>query len=112
MATKKKVTPGSKARTKSGTKKIARQRPFQTDDPIIIKPGGSLLIEIDKHFSQTHTPSNPKKKGHKHPDATRITQVVVFKGNGAVLNRFTVSNANADAFVQVCYDTPNGCDCA
>ena len=105
--------PVKSAAKSSKTTRAKPKKPFHTtqvDDPIIIKPGGSLVIEMDKNFRDAHTPSKPNKKGHKHPDATRITEVAILNKNGTAVKRFTVTDK--DAQVQICYLNPaNGCDC-
>jgi hypothetical protein len=110
MATKRRaVKSSSKARAREQSTSRVKHR-TQTDDPIIIKPGNSLVIEIDKNFRDAHNPGNPKKKGHKHPDATRVTWVRIFDEDGALLHEYEVTDETA--YVQVCYENPvNGCEC-
>lgn len=111
MATKK----AARKSTKTGSKKVAKRgvkgplHPNQVDEPIIIK-GGSLVIEMDKNFRSPHTPSHPRKKGHKHPDATRITYVVLLDRSGNEKDRMTATDRYDQ--VMVCYENPvNGCGC-
>ena|SRR6266498_3792708 len=92
MATKKTSAKQAKA-TKAGKNQL-----LQTDDPIIIKPGGSISIEFDDTFSRQPDPSNHRRK-HRHPTAAQLTQVVInYSGGGQ--DRF---NLAAGDWLQICY---------
>ena len=110
MATKKKAAGKQKAASKKaqGNTIKAPASPFQTDDPIIVKPGGSLTIEWDKAFDEVYDPGG-KKEGKKHKIATRLRQVVILDKAGKVKQRVSITDAEDQ--VMICYDTPNGCEC-
>lgn len=94
MAAKKTSTKQAKAtKPKAGKKQF-----LQTDDPIIIKPGGSISIEFDDTFSRQPDPSNHRRK-HRHPTASQLTQLVINYTGGAQ-DRF---NLAAGDWVQICY---------
>ena len=104
MATKKKP-----AKKKAAKKATTDKQMFQTDDPIIIKPGGSLLLECDKRFNKSHTPSSPKSKGHKHPNATHLVEIVILDKDGNAIDSIPITDPEYG--VAICYYTLNGCDC-
>jgi hypothetical protein len=84
--------------------------PKQVDDPIIVKPGGSLLIEMDVNFRDPHDPKPGKKKGHKHPNATQITYVLIKDKHDKLKTKIEITDK--DDQVVICYkNSVNGCDC-
>lgn len=109
----KKATPKSSKRssTKIEIRKTQPLHPQQVDDPIIIKRGSSLLLEMDKNFRDPHSPTNPNKKGNKHPDATKITFVLIKDKNNKLKTKLEITDK--DDYVVICYENPaNGCRCA
>lgn len=84
------------ATKKAGKKNLGNQ--FQADDPIIVKPGGSISIEFEASFLQQANPSANRRK-HKHPNALQLLQVVILRKDGPP-ERYALG---PDDSVAICY---------
>jgi len=70
----------------------------QLDDPIIVKPGGSLDVEIDStNFRQR---PHASKWLYRHPGSSRLTRVVIKQSDGT--SEPPISLGAGDS-VQICY---------
>jgi hypothetical protein len=101
MATKKNPTSKKKAGSKKASAKSGSftSPPFQTDDPIIIKPGGSITIRhYDSFVPQGPTGHNLR---HRHATANKLTWVVIGHGNGSQDNPIPLQPGD---WVQIHYD--------
>ena len=99
MATRK--TASKKSGKRKGKKNI-----LQVDDPIIVKPGNSLLLEWYQPtggggFDKRHNPGG-KKKGRKHDTAGPLKRVVLIAGDGMTIKGHLDATDPADQFV-ICY---------
>ncbi len=65
---------------------------------------------MDVNFSGTYDPKPGKKKGHKHPNATEISYVLIRDKNEKLKTKIVITDK--DDQVVICYKNPaNGCDC-
>jgi hypothetical protein len=92
MATKKRKT-----RATTGIQK----EPFQTDDPIIIKPGSLTLEWDDAGFTDVYTPGGTKK-GKKHPIAKYLTKILILDKSDVV--KVSIQITDPKDQVVICYD--------
>jgi hypothetical protein len=101
MATKKRATTKSNKRSsaKTGSSKSKGSGLIQVDDPIIVKPGGSITIEFERRFGRQANPSARRRK-HRHAGASRLTQVVIQYSDGTD-ESFNLGSGDA---VQICYE--------
>jgi hypothetical protein len=95
MATKKKASSKKKVTGKSAQDKNL----LQTDDPIIIKPGGSITVEFDRKFGSVTSPSALRRR-RRHNIANALTKVRIYRNNVP-----TDYALNPGDYVVICYDS-------
>ncbi len=93
------MAPKKTTKTKSAKAKGAGPGLLQTDDPIIVKPGGSLLVEIDSTSFQQRP--HASKWLYRHPSSSQLTWVVIKHRNGTSDPPIRLGPGD---WLQICYD--------